>query len=341
MKIFTFLVLLLPFILNSQTVIWSEDFESYTDGTQNTTKWTTSANNCDADGAPGTVGNNYWGTRTTFGDKEFCCEDIEGLTCCVNSQGESDNIWISEDINIIGYTTMSISISMRAEGNMECNSCGSGEDLLNAEYQIDGGVWINFMAVCGAVNGYSQIDCIDIGTGSILKIRVLLGNQADTEEYYFDDIFVYETTCSIALPIELLSFTGEYNENNGLDELKWLTASESNNDRFEIYSSINGEQWNFVGQVAGAGNSSETLSYYYDNKTTTDLVYYRLKQIDYNGDFEYFNIISINKDSESPISIKYYNILGKELKYEPNTGYSIQVISYKYRTEYNRVYNNN
>jgi len=338
MKIFTFLILLLPFIANSQTVIWSEDFESYTDGTQNATKWTTSANNCDADGAPGTSADNYWGTRTTAGDKEFCCEDIEGITCCANSQGESDNLWLSESINISGYTDVSISIDMRAEGNMECDSCGLGEDLFNVEYQVDGGTWINFLSICGISDGTSILECVDVGNGSTLRIRVLLGNQANSEEYYFDDIFVYETTCSIALPIELLSFTGEYNVNNGFDELKWLTASESNNDRFEIYSSIDGKYWDFVGQVDGAGNSSETISYYYKNKTTSSLVYYRLKQIDYNGNFEYSNIISIIKESESPISIKYYDLLGKELKSEPNTGHFIQVISYKYRTEYNRVY---
>ena len=207
MKIFTFLLLLLPFITNSQTVIWSEDFESYTDGTQNTTKWTTSANNCDADGAPGTSADNYWGTRTTFGDKEFCCEDIEGITCC-GTQGASDNEWISEVINIAGYTDIALSIQMRAEGNMECNQCGQGEDLFDAEYQIDGGAWVNFLSICGFSDGQSLLECIDVGTGSTLRIRVLLGNQANTEEYYFDDIFVYETTCSIALPIELLSFTG-------------------------------------------------------------------------------------------------------------------------------------
>ena len=333
----TLLNLLFPFIILSQTVIWSEDFESYTDGTQNATKWTTTANNCDADGAPGTSADNYWGTRTTAGDKEFCCEDIEGITCC-GTQGASDNEWISEVINIAGYTDIALSMQMRAEGNMECNQCGQGEDLFDAEYQIDGGAWVNFLSICGFSDGQSLLECVDVGTGSTLRIRVLLGNQANTEEYYFDDIFVYETTCSIALPIELLSFTGEYNINNGFDELKWLTASESNNDRFEIYSSIDGEYWNFVGQVDGAGNSTETISYYYNNKTTSSLVYYRLKQIDYDGEFEYSDIIPIRKDFESPISIRYYDLLGKELKSEPNTGHFIQVISYKYRTEYNRVY---
>jgi hypothetical protein len=57
-----------------------------------------------------------------------------------------------------------------------------------------------------------------------------------------------------------------------------------------------------------------------------------------HGDFEYSDIIPIRKDFESPIFIRYYDLLGKELKSEPNTGHFIQVISYKYRTEYNRVY---
>jgi hypothetical protein len=171
-----------------------------------------------------------------------------------------------------------------------------------------------------------------------LKLKISVMNWAGAEKHRIDNLTVSCSNCIVPLPIELLSFTGEYNVNNGFDELKWLTASESNNDRFEIYSSIDGEYWDFVGQVDGAGNSTEIISYYYNNKTSSTLVYYRLKQIDYNGDFEYSDIIPIRKDFESPISIRYYDLLGKELKSEPNTGHFIQVISYKYRTEYNRVY---
>lgn len=143
--------------------------------------------------------------------------------------------------------------------------------------------------------------------------------------------------CAIPLPIELVSFTGEYNTNDGLDYLQWITASEKNNDRFEIYSSVDGEYWQFVGSVNGAGNSTQELSYNYRNKTIPNLVYYKLKQVDYDGNFEYSNIILVNKDLEYPISIRYYDLMGREIN-PGTTGYHIQVFEYKYRVEYKRIF---
>lgn len=187
-NILLYFTILFPYFIYSQ-VIWIEDFSPYTNGTQNTIKWTTNANNCDADGPPGTVTDNYWGTF----NGEFRCEDIEGLTCCSNGQGEADNLWLSEDIPINGYSKIYISITTRVEGNVECANCGSGGDLLEASYQIDGGTWIPFVTICGATSGFFSTDCIYVGTGNILKIRVLLGNQANDEVYYFDDVTVYTT----------------------------------------------------------------------------------------------------------------------------------------------------
>jgi hypothetical protein len=227
---------------------------------------------------------------------------------------------------------------MRAEGDMECNSCGSGQDLFNAEYQIDGGTWVNFLSICGISDGTSILECIDVGTGTTLRIRVLLGNQANSEEYYFDDVFVYEDICSVVLPIELMSFDGEHNYKSGVNELKWITASEANNDKFEIYSSIDGEFWEFIGEVKGAGNSTTEQVYNFTHRPLSNLTYYKLKQIDYNGLFEYSNVISISKHEDKVINIRYYDLLGKELPSEPTTGLFIKIIEYQYRKEYLRIF---
>ncbi len=321
----TLTTIILSLNILSQTIIWSEDFESYTDGTQQATKWTTNANNCDGDGAPGTSADNYWGTRTTGGDKEFCCEDIEGLTCC-GSQGESDNEWVSEVISIVGYPTIAISIDMRAEGDMECHAdgeeyqCGQGEDLFNAEYQVDGGAWINFLSICGFSDGDSLLECIDVGAGSTLRVRVLLGNQANSEEYYFDDIFVYEDNCSTVLPIQLLSFTGEYNPDSRENNLHWITASETNNDYFTIEHSSDGISWEKIITTQGAGSSSTEHQYRESHLTINNLDYYRLTQTDFNGDSETFKIISIDKNLEEPEYVKYYNLMGQELSSQSLSG---------------------
>ena len=180
--------------LNSLTqTIWLEDFTPYANGTQNAVKWTTNANNCDADGPPGNVADNYWGTF----NGEFRCEDIEGLTCCTGGQGEADNTWLSEDINIAGFSSLYISITTRVQGNVECANCGLGGDYLEASYQIDGGPWVPFTTICGAQSGFINTECVYINNGNILKIRVILGNQANDEVYYFDDVLVYSTQNNI------------------------------------------------------------------------------------------------------------------------------------------------
>ena len=72
-SILLYLILLFtPYFIYSQT-IWVEDFSPYPNGTQNAIKWTTSANNCDADGPPGTVADNYWGT---FNGEALCVKPV-------------------------------------------------------------------------------------------------------------------------------------------------------------------------------------------------------------------------------------------------------------------------
>ncbi len=319
---------LFSFSCISQTIIWSEDFESYVDGTQNSTKWTTNSNNCDSDGVPGNSADNYWGTRTTFGDKEFCCEDIEGLTCC-GTQGASDNIWLSEDIDITSYTEISILLDMRAEGNMECNSCGSGEDLFNAEYQINGGVWVNFLSICGMSDGQSIIECVNVPTGTTLKIRVVLGNQANTEEYYFDDVTVYSDNCGIYLPVELLLFDGEYNNETRENLIEWVTASEINNDYFLLKHSTDGINWLSIKKIYGAGNSTNNILYKEVHTTLNEIDYYKLTQVDFDGKFEDHKIIAVNKNKENPTHIRYFNIMGQEVLKENLSGIIIKEINFK------------
>ncbi len=105
------------------------------------------------------------------------------------------------------------------------------------------------------------------------------------------------------LPIELLSFTANYNSDlptgqagNTVD-LKWSTASETNNDYFTIERSADGIFFNEVNIIDGAGNSTSTLNYStVDGSPLTNVSYYRLKQTDYNGNYSYSKIVSVEKN---------------------------------------------
>ena len=104
------------------------------------------------------------------------------------------------------------------------------------------------------------------------------------------------------LPIELVSFEAELIDDRV--ELKWITASEINNDFFTIEKSRDGVSWEIIGTINGAGNSNNVLTYSSDDLDPYPGVsYYRLKQTDFNGDFEYFEIKSIENVTESSILI--------------------------------------
>lgn len=117
-------------------------------------------------------------------------------------------------------------------------------------------------------------------------------------------------SCVTALPIELLSFSGVCEED--MVKLLWQTASETNNDYFTIERSshFDGKSWDEVGTVEGSGNSAIVRSYeFIDNilPLLTDeesrVRYYRLKQTDYDGKYEYFGPVSTNCGGENGIAI--------------------------------------
>ncbi|MGB1217832.1 MAG: hypothetical protein ACPG5P_08135, partial [Saprospiraceae bacterium] len=95
------------------------------------------------------------------------------------------------------------------------------------------------------------------------------------------------------LPVELLSFTGEYLERKG-NQLDWITVTEENTSHFDVERSTDGINFEFMGKVEAAGNSSERLTYdFLDTKPMNGVNYYRLRIVDLDQTFEYSNVISL------------------------------------------------
>lgn len=100
---------------------------------------------------------------------------------------------------------------------------------------------------------------------------------------------VYEAFLDFTVPVELMSFTAEKKGN--LVTLEWKTSTETNNYGFEIERKFKNQNWVTIGFVEGNGTSTENHRYIYmDDYSKLPYeggVLYRLKQIDYNGTFEY------------------------------------------------------
>lgn len=98
------------------------------------------------------------------------------------------------------------------------------------------------------------------------------------------------------LPVKLTSFVATAKANGAL--LNWITASEINNKGFEVERSVDGRNFLFVDFVKGAGNSTRTLSYSLTDAKAfalSNVVYYRLKQVDFDGKSTYSNVVRVSK----------------------------------------------
>jgi len=112
-------------------------------------------------------------------------------------------------------------------------------------------------------------------------------------------------TLQTPLPIELINFDAKPDEGNV--KLKWQTANENNNDYFTIERSINGIDWIEIKRIKGAGNSFSTLNYATTDKNPhLGLSYYRLKQVDYDGEYSFSNIENIHIQELTKSKIKIY-----------------------------------
>jgi hypothetical protein len=108
-----------------------------------------------------------------------------------------------------------------------------------------------------------------------------------------------------ALPIELLSFEGHLN--NGHVDLTWVTATETNNDYFIVERSKDGNVWEEVLEVDGAGNSSSVINYFdKDYDPYPGISYYRLRQVDFDGTRSYSDIVPVELLANGETGIVVY-----------------------------------
>ncbi|HZK70973.1 MAG TPA: T9SS type A sorting domain-containing protein [Clostridia bacterium] len=137
------------------------------------------------------------------------------------------------------------------------------------------------------------------------------------------------------LPVELTTFSGIFINNSV--RLTWSTATEINNQGFDIERNTN-SSWVKIGFIEGKGNSVTKNDYSFEDKTPVgSTIQYRLKQIDNNGNFKYYDVISVTAilqdfsignypnpfnpstkirysiPSESMINLVIYNLIGERI----------------------------
>ncbi|MDJ1485138.1 T9SS type A sorting domain-containing protein [Cytophagaceae bacterium YF14B1] len=106
--------------------------------------------------------------------------------------------------------------------------------------------------------------------------------------------FSLGTSNSSATPLPVTFISFDATNQAGKVSLKWYTASEENNSFFTVERSHNGQDWETVTTVNGAGTTNQALGYTaYDNNPYQGTSYYRIKQTDYNAEFSYSRIATV------------------------------------------------
>lgn len=116
---------------------------------------------------------------------------------------------------------------------------------------------------------------------------------------HFSEFILHEPSTN-PLPVELMSFDAKQTDNKSVS-LNWATASEINNKGFDIEHSIDGRTWEFIHFQTGANNSQTWLNYHWNhNDPIFGQNFYRLKQLDFDGQYQYSNVALVNiKDQEN------------------------------------------
>ena len=104
--------------------------------------------------------------------------------------------------------------------------------------------------------------------------------------------------CAV-LPVELISFGATYAHADRIVDLSWSTATETNSDYFTIEKTTDGANFREIVRVKAAGNSITPLQYVsFDSEPTPGISYYRLSQVDRNGQTSFSKIVAVNINAD-------------------------------------------
>jgi hypothetical protein len=202
---------------------------------------------------------------------EYFEDDPDASYSAGSLEGTIDHVsrceyWILDRTN--GTSDVSVTLSW------DTNSCGVDNlpELLVSRW--DGAMWVNHG------NG---------GTTGTTTSGTIVTSGAVTS---FSPITLASSTSNNPLPVELLNFSAMPN-GNAVD-IKWSTASELNNEQFIVERTVNGEVFESVDVVEGAGTSTSIRSYYTrDHYPLKGTSYYRLTQVDFDGEQKRSKLVAV------------------------------------------------
>lgn len=214
------------------------------------------------------------GNNSLIDNNNGVCSELTNYSSTISANVTAGSLYNYELTRLTGYPQ---SVSIYVDLNID----GDFDDANEQVYQ-------------GAVSTYSgsfTLPATASNGTTTLRVRTKYNALVTSPCAYssFGETEDYGLVVSGGLPVTLVYFDGEKNR-DGI-KLNWLTGSELNNDYFSLEKSEDGISFYEIAQIKGAGNSEVETYYEYDDIITKNgSYYYRLKQVDFNGDFEYSSI---------------------------------------------------
>lgn len=166
-----------------------------------------------------------------------------------------------------------------------------------------------------------------VTTPAILQMLSTVTNTARiTGENAFGDQFVDDGTATIAaggvMPVKMTSFTVKKESNNAV--LRWTTATETDNDHFEIERSFDGLNFSKAGTVNGNGTTTTSRNYTYTDplvNINAKILYYRLRIVDIDGKLSFSQVVALRLDGSLTMSnfTVYPNPFTSNIKLQVNS----------------------
>ncbi|NIJ53991.1 metallophosphoesterase [Dyadobacter arcticus] len=179
--------------------------------------------------------------------------------------------------------------------------CADGviRDQFTMEKNVNQRTSINMVAGSSTILNASFIGSYNWNTGAQTK-SIQVSPSVDTDYIVRDNLNCIADTFNVkvspALPVKLISFNGVADESNVVN-LNWETTFEERSSFFALERSLDGRVFREVSQIPAIGNASSNQHYTFADTTSTNLhsqtLYYRLKQVDQDGSYEYSRMISV------------------------------------------------
>lgn len=221
---------------------------------------------------------------------------------------QSGSLIVSGTLNVVDIdfptdaSLGSLSISpfnqLNASGNL--NFDGEGSNV-----SIDGTLSVTGTLNSINDNGYSTLVFNSGSSATIGDWGIGQSEGLTLNDEIIDNSGGGVTIGGVVLPVELVSFTGVQTDKGIM--LEWQTASELNNDFFELQRSFDGLEFKRITLINGKGYSNRLITYQYlDTKHFNSVSYYRLKQVDFDGTSSFSSILIVHVEPDFKNLIKVF-----------------------------------